>query len=738
MNLFSFEIRKLIRQKNVWMLLIICLVLNIVFLYKTEQMKYSYTPKMYCVLQDELNTIPEERAYEWLVHRKNKLEEYLQSAQYIETGKMTDEICLYTANEWQELELLKDVIEDRKKALDYDTYIMDIKQSAQTMLNVSIFKQTSGFTEKNILKTQRDFSKLNVRVMNYEDTRAITMATGFLPTDLLAVIMLAIFAFFLVLYEKEQGNFQLVCSTVKGRTDSLRIKSIVFFVCILIVFICLYGENFIFSGIMYNYGNMNLPIQVVGSYQTCILSISILQYLLLFSVLKILVYTFIGYVIFGMCMAFQHSIKVIVVFMLLFGVTIGCYYLIPDNVALFSLKYLNLFYFLHTDDVLMQYKNVNICNRPIEIIPMMIIICFIGILLCLLFSFQCMTNGKVLDAGKCGLVGLKNYSKNNFCRYNSVLKFEYVKIIKKTGMIFILILFGIIQCIRIDKYSFDQDENESYYRIYMEYLEGPITREKDQYVQEETLRYDQLLKLSEQQLSNQKFVEWQQKILPYQGWIRAEQEYTRVKEYNAVDSDRHLEVVYDGGYKQLMGENVRMDLYAICIMGILMSLCISSVFSGDSSIGMDLLISTTAAGRRDTKYAKLKVTFFTAIIIFILAYGADFYKVYKKIGLSAWTAPLQSISIYDYVSLNIKIWQYLLLMYVIKFIGMLIVASIVLILSKKCRNTFCTMIFALLLIVLPVVMNLVGVDAVGKISLIPLLRGNVLLNHIICGNNFWV
>lgn len=34
MNLFSFEIRKLIRQKNVWMLLIICLVLNIVFLYK--------------------------------------------------------------------------------------------------------------------------------------------------------------------------------------------------------------------------------------------------------------------------------------------------------------------------------------------------------------------------------------------------------------------------------------------------------------------------------------------------------------------------------------------------------------------------------------------------------------------------------------------------------------------------------------------------------------------------------
>ena len=81
MNLFSFEIRKLIRQKNVWMLLIICLVLNIVFLYKTEQMKYSYTPKMYCVLQDELNTIPEERAYEWLVHRKNKLEEYLQSAQ---------------------------------------------------------------------------------------------------------------------------------------------------------------------------------------------------------------------------------------------------------------------------------------------------------------------------------------------------------------------------------------------------------------------------------------------------------------------------------------------------------------------------------------------------------------------------------------------------------------------------------------------------------------------------------
>lgn len=311
-----------------------------------------------------------------------------------------------------------------------------------------------------------------------------------------------------------------------------------------------------------------------------------------------------------------------------------------------------------------------------------------------------------------------------------MIAFEYLKIIKKTGVILILAIAVIIQCIRIDCYTFVQDADESYYRTYMEYLSGPVTKLKDEYVQEEESRYLQLLERGEYSLPGDDFMEWQQEMLPYRGWLQAKQEYERITTYNVNAADE-LYLVYDGGYKELMGENGKMDLLAICMMGILLCLCVSSVFSGDSSIGMDLLIHTTARGRRETKCAKQKVTFLTVVIIFILVYGGDFFKVFYKVGLKAWTAPLYSLRLYNTIQADIKIWQYILLMYLIKFIGAMVMLCVLWILSQKTKNTFYTMIFGMLLFVMPALLQLTGVSAIEKITLTPLLRGNVLLNAIL-------
>lgn len=138
MNLFFFEIQKLIRQKSIWIILIICLGMNALFLCETEQMKYSYSPKMYCDLQEQLKGMSATVSYEWLANEKNQLNQFLQSEEYLKNGKLSNEICLRTNNEWQENDLLNDAIEDRRKILEYDQYIKEIRQNAQTMQKVSI------------------------------------------------------------------------------------------------------------------------------------------------------------------------------------------------------------------------------------------------------------------------------------------------------------------------------------------------------------------------------------------------------------------------------------------------------------------------------------------------------------------------------------------------------------------------------------------------------------------------
>ena len=268
---------------------------------------------------------------------------------------------------------------------------------------------------------------------------------------------------------------------------------------------------------------------------------------------------------------------------------------------------------------------------------------------------------------------------------------------------------------------------------YQDYLAGPVTEKTTAYVEEENARYAGLY---EELAGTEDIVrqsEIGQELLPAEGWGQAVTEYERILEAGDADGTR-LSLVYPGGYYKLMGQDGQRDMVCASLLGVLFCICLAAVFAGDSGCGMDRLIFTTAGGRRDTLRAKKQVSFVTAFLIFVLVYGGDFLMILLKIGMKEWQAHLRSLADFSLCPPDVRLWQYMALLYLVKFAGMWACLCVMRVISFLCRDTFRTVLVSAIVFVLPALVGLLGIDAVNYISLVPLLTGSGILNGFLEGS----
>ena len=196
-----------------------------------------------------------------------------------------------------------------------------------------------------------------------------------------------------------------------------------------------------------------------------------------------------------------------------------------------------------------------------------------------------------------------------------------------------------------------------------------------------------------------------------------------------------MSMVYPAGFLQLMGQNINGDMVSAFLLALILSICLSGVFSGDFEGRMDLLISTTAGGRQNTLKAKRKVSVLISAVVFILVYAADFIMYAQKIGMKEFSAPLQSISDFSECSVEMKIWQYLFLLYVVKYFGMVVMVHGIWFFSQILRDMMRTMLISMVFFAIPALLGMMGIDVAAKVTLLPLINGNTFLNLLLEGGN---
>ncbi|MCD7865826.1 MAG: hypothetical protein LUG54_07410 [Clostridiales bacterium] len=731
MNQMSFEWKKLFRQRGFIIILVICAAMNLMLLVNSiAGRNLTYTAEAYREMMADISGLSANEACEQLSEAIHCLYPYYYGIEEMESDSLIDEIYPYTGDIWSEWELLSDELTELEKVAGYSEYLEEIQQNAAVMQSVSIFKNKTGYAVSNINKTAEDFSGLTDIVPSADISKGIVTATGQRGTDFILLFWVAAVCIFLVLTEKQAGLFLLTGPTVRGRGRMFLSKLLMLQLVSTVGVIVLYGENLTAAGVSYGFGDISRAVQSMGDYQACILKISVGQYLVLFLAEKILYFSAVGMIVFLICLLLQRTFHIILAVGILSGMSGALYYLPGDNSVFSTLKYVNLYYFMHTDNLLTIYRNVNI-GRPVNLIPVFTLI-LVGVVV--IFPFLCVKAAqgrRVLSM----LGGRETFlCKHKHMHAGGVAYYEYLKLIKKRGIIWLLILLAAVQIFRIRNYEYITDSEDIYYKIYMDYLSGVPDEQTETYVTEENERYIGLYEEYESETDADRLNEIAQSLLPESAWEKVVAEYDRILAQSAKQG-RMLSLIYDGGYRMLMGDDASRDMGNAVLFGLLMCICVSAVFSVDADNGMNQLIYTTGNGRLTTLKKKNKVSFCTMMVLFALVYGMDFLLIACKVGLLKCGAWIQSLESFSTSTVSIRLWQYLILLYLIRFVGAWTMLCLTRIVSFLCRDTFRAAIVSAILLVLSALLGLLGVNAVNYFSLVPLLNANLILNGFLNGNN---
>ncbi len=142
-------------------------------------------------------------------------------------------------------------------------------------------------------------------------------------------------------------------------------KTAAFLLMEAVLYLLLYGSNFLLCGFFYGYGNLQRSVQSLAQFQNCGISLSVMQYLVLFFIGKGLAILAISALI-AVCMALlPGSIVPACGFLAVFAAE----YLLRTRISIHSplrlLHYWNLFGLIDVYETVRNYQNLNLFGHPV-------------------------------------------------------------------------------------------------------------------------------------------------------------------------------------------------------------------------------------------------------------------------------------------------------------------------------------------------------------------------------------
>jgi hypothetical protein len=185
------------------------------------------------------------------------------------------------------------------------------------------------------------------------------------------------------------------------------------------------------------------------------------------------------------------------------------------------------------------------------------------------------------------------------------------------------------------------------------------------------------------------------------------------------------EFVYDSGYKLLTGDESagNKDLTLGLTAMAMVILCLVYVYSVEFQTGANVLLKTSAKGRKDTFLRKFAIGLIIVTSIYLLTYAPYFYNVLSAYGTRGINAPLCSIEAFSNWNMSIK--SYLILISVARYIALVCGMLIIFFLSSKLKSVISTFLACTAVLILPILLSLLGITFFDYVLLNPILIGNI-------------
>lgn len=641
----------------------------------------------------------QELAYGSNIYLQNYREENAALFEEYEQEYQSQNYVLYTGDLTLEYQLFNQLCSEYDTVTGYEEFLNNVQTKSAQLAGISIFKNDStGYDLKNIEATSEVYAGLKDIVIDYFPQKGLYTALSYAFTDLILLAAMLLLALLLVRQERDSGLLALVRSLPGGRLQTSLAKLGAFALSLLSVLILLYGVNLVYCGVAFGLGPLSRTIQSVPSLMRCTMQITVGQYLLLFLLAK-------------WAGAFVTGLWVMLVALLARRAAVGwvgalslplAMYgirsVIPATSRLNVLKYANLASLMQTNELLGNYRNLYWFGFPIGL-PLVewtaAVIFGIGFAtsFCIIFS-----QAQLLPTPKLAF----SQARHRTTQATTIFREESHKLLLLNGALLFLVAFmgfSIYQGVTTKSYI---DADEIYYSFYMNHICGPFTQKSHDWLEaasEEFSLFSEDNSLNESSPNN--IFSLRQKY----------EVYTRIINQNInfyLKNHPQAWLVYESGYRKLLGFNGTADIQDTLYAGLLCALCFSGLFTIECKSGMEEILCSTPLGRKRTVQIKLLVSAAAATLIATTTCLPHLIQVLRDYGLPVPFAPAMSISEFETLPAIFTLSDVLLFWFLCRVAACLCMGSITLTLGHLSGNSLFALFISAVAYCLPALLSLSG------------------------------
>ncbi|MGN0461013.1 MAG: hypothetical protein ACI4HZ_01060 [Ruminococcus sp.] len=166
--------------------------------------------------------------------------------------------------------------------------------------------------------------------------------------------------------------------------------------------------------------------------------------------------------------------------------------------------------------------------------------------------------------------------------------------------------------------------------------------------------------------------------------------------YQDTYSGRQIDEIYD---TENLPDYFQYSFSAILII-IMLLLGVVPVFSGECESDMDIILNTTPLGRRKTILGKISSTLIYTVLVTLIFSACDFMAFMIFGNMDGLNQKLYALDMFNYAPVDMKVWQFVLVMFAVKLLGMIILSLVFLLCSRLFKNSVTPFITGMVIFVL--------------------------------------
>lgn len=622
---------------------------------------------------------------------------------------------IYTDRFEQESLMIGELYQELSTVSAYPEYLASIRQNKGILSGVGIFGSTDTFSTRNTRKSVADYVDLENVEIRWQPSKGITIAMENSMTDVLLFLCVFLFTGGLITEEKEKGLFYITRTTRYGMTASICAKLGALLIHCVAVTALMISSNLLYAGITTGLGDLRVSIQSLAPYMQSNLGISVLKYILLSILTKSIVFFGFGAFLSAVSICSDKGFVPYFAGLGVLAVSWILYAIIPGYSDWNILKYLNPIALLETEKLYGDYLNLNIVGHPVSRLVLswivILAVTVIAVGMCLV-SF--------LRARNLELKREQISFPLSFRPHGNLMRHEAYKILITNRALLILICFAVLLGYYDLSREYQPSIQEQYYQQIMLQLEGPLDDEKDSLVQAEQARFAEAFEKIQQidglvtageinaAVGDAMKLEWESILIHYPAFQRVMLQYE-----NGI-------FVYDTGYLYLFGKMDDSYLINLLLLSVCMVLAFHNVISMEYRKNSWFLLSTTKSGRWAILMRKIVACLICAAVMAILPWVFRSVAITQMFPMSSIMKPIQSIPAFADFGLNIPILYLVLLAVLSQVLAVMVAALIILSISQWRKNDMQALFFCLLILVIPLVLKLMGLNHTEWFSVFPL------------------